>query len=106
MAAERPNLSESKFVSEMVAEGVRADTAKFVWDEAARYYFEPLKPDPSDRWKGTMRIDPEDLEDITAKFWKREDLVEPTRTDPIGVPSDPTLLDYALWLDRQRQLPE
>jgi hypothetical protein len=104
MAAERGVLTESDFISRLVASGIREDTAKFVWDEAAVYYFEPLKPDPGDRWEGLMKIDPEDLEDVTAKFWKQQGWAEPSPKDPVILPSDPTLLEYAQWLDAQRQL--
>jgi hypothetical protein len=104
--AKRGVLSESEFLSRMTAIGVRTDTAKFVWDEAVDYYFEPLKPDPNDRWDSIMRIDPEDLEDTTAKFWKQQGWQEPTPDDPVVLPRDPTLLEYAVWLDRQRQLQE
>jgi hypothetical protein len=106
MAAESSALSESEFISQMAAAGVRAETARFVWDEAVFYYYEPLKPDPNDRWEGTMRIDPEDLEDVTARFWKQQGWAEPTRKDPVVLPGDPTLLEFASWLDRQRQLQE
>jgi hypothetical protein len=104
MAAERVGLSESDFISLLVAAGVRTDSAEFVRNEAAGYYFQPLKPDPNDNWEGTMRFDPEDLEDITAKFWKQQGWVEPSCKDPVVLPSDPTLLQYALWLDEQRIL--
>ena len=104
LARARDALSKSDFVSRMVEAGVRENTAIFIWEEALRYYFEPLKPDPADHWVGTMRIDPEDLEDVTRKFWKREGWVEPTRKDPVIIPTDPTLLEYAQWLDQQRQL--
>ena len=105
LAAERNPLSEAEFVSRMVEMGVAPETAEFVLDVAGPYYFEPLKPDPQDRWEGTMRIDPEDLEDITAKYWKQQQRwPEPSRKDPAMIPSDPSLLEYALWLDRQRQL--
>jgi hypothetical protein len=106
MAAEREALSEFEFISRVAVTGVRADTAKFVWDEAVSYYYDPLKPDPNDRWEATMRIDPADLEDITSKFWKQQGWREPNPKDPIVLPSDPTLLEYALWLDQQRQLQE
>jgi hypothetical protein len=106
MAADRTALTEAEFISQMAAKGVRADTAKFVWNEAVYYYIEPLKPDPKDRWQGTMRIDSEDLEDVTAKFWKQQAWVEPPREAPVIVPEDPTLFEYAAWLDGQRQLQE
>jgi hypothetical protein len=104
MAAERGALSKPEFVSQMVAAGVRAGTATFVWDEAEYFYREPLKPDPSDRWEGTMNVDPEDLEDIAAKFWKQQGWEEPTPEEPVILPSDPSLLEFAQWLDRQRQV--
>jgi hypothetical protein len=103
LAAERASLSESEFTSELVAAGVAEETARFVWNESVRYYFEPLKPDPNDYWESTMRIDPEDLDDITARFWKLQGWMEPSRKDPVMIPSDPTLLQYAQWLDRQRR---
>jgi hypothetical protein len=106
MAAERGPLSEAEFISRMIAAGVREETAKFVLREASRYYFEPLKPDPDDRWEGTMRIDPEDLEDVTAKYWREQGWAEPTRKDPVMIPSDPTLLEFGQWLELQRQFQE
>ena len=104
MAAERTPLSEAEFIARMVGAGVQAETAKFVRDEAANYYFEPLTPDPNDRWEGTMRIDPDDLEDVTAKFWKQQGWMKPTPKNPVVLPGDSSLLEYALWLDGQRQL--
>ena len=86
----------------MVAAGVWNDTAKFVWQEARDYYFEPLQPDPLDRWEGMLRIDPDDLEDVTARFWKLQGWAEPSPSDPVVLPADPTLLEYAVWLDSQR----
>jgi len=103
LAAERRALSQTEFIYQMSAEGVLAETAKFVWREVVSYYFEPLKPDPGDHWETTMRIDPEDLEDITAKFWKQQGWIEPDRANPVVLPCDPTLLQYAMWLDEQRQ---
>jgi hypothetical protein len=88
----------------MVAAGVRDETAKFVWQEAVFYYSKPLQPDPADRWQGMMRIDPEDLEDITARFWKQQGWAEPSPSNPAVLPADPMLLEYALWLDTHRQL--
>jgi hypothetical protein len=102
MACERGSVREPEFISKMAAEGARSETAKFVRDEAIPYYFAPLTPDPSDRWESTLRADPWDLEDITAKFWEQQGWAEPPTKDPVTVPSDPTLLQYALWLDRQR----
>jgi hypothetical protein len=102
MAVGREALTEDTFISQMAAAGVANKTAKFVWDEAIYFYFEPLRPDPSDRWEQTMQIDPEDLEDTTALFWKQQGWKEPTPTDPVILPKDPSLLEYALWLDRQR----
>ena len=104
MAAQRNPLSESEFISQMIVTGVRQETAKFVWDEAAAYYIEPLRPDPSDHWEATMRIDPGDLEDVTARFWQQQGWEEPSRKDPVILPNDPTLQGYALWLDQQRQV--
>ena len=104
MAAGRVTLSTYEFMSRMADAGLRNDTASFVWNEVVSYYFEPLKPDPSDRWEGTMRIDPEDLEDITAKFWKLNRWIEPSCDDPVMLPNDPSLVEYARWLDSQRQL--
>ena len=100
MAAERVPLSESEFISQLVADGVHADTAKFVWVEASYYYFEALTPYPDDRWEGTIHVDSEDLEDITAKFWKQQGWIEPSPKDPVILPSNPTLLEFGQWLDR------
>ena len=104
MATDRDPLSEDEFISQMVAAGVRVETAKFVWHEVVLYYSKPLQPDPADRWERTMRIDPEDLEDITARFWKQQGWAEPSPSDPVVLPPDPMLLEFALWLDSQRQL--
>jgi hypothetical protein len=104
MAANRAALTKADFISNLVAAGVQEQTASFVWDAAIYYYSEPLRPDPSDRWEGTMRIDPEDLEDVTANFWKQRGWVEPSPKNPVVLPDDPTLLEFAQWLDRQRLL--
>ena len=68
------------------------------------FYLEPLQPDPGDRWESAMNVDPEDLEDITAKFWKQQGWEEPELDEPVILPRDPSLLEFAQWLDRQRQL--
>jgi hypothetical protein len=104
MAAEREALSESEFVAQMEAAGVRGDTADFIWTNAVHYYSEPLKPDPNDRWETTMRIDEEELEDIAGNFWHEQGWPEPSPKEPVALPSDPTLLEFALWLDEQRRL--
>ena len=104
MATKRPALTKAEFISKLVAAGVREETANFVWDEAVYHYTEPLKPDPSDFWEGTMRIDPEDLEDITAKFWNEHGWVEPSPQNPVVLPANPSLLEFAKWLDLQRKL--
>ena len=104
MAATRTTLSKTDFVQHLVVEGVSPDIAEFVWKEASFYYFEPLQPDPGDRWETTLRIDPIDLEEITEKFWKSQAWQLPSHTNPISVPADPSLSEYAAWLEVQRSL--
>jgi hypothetical protein len=103
LAKGRRALSKYEFISRMAASGVRNDTASFVWTEVTRYYFDPLKPDPSDHWESTIHVDPGDLEEITAKFWKLHRWIEPPRDDPVILSNDPSLLEYGRWLDNQRQ---
>jgi hypothetical protein len=88
----------------MTSSGVSSDIAKFVLTEASFYYFAPLNPEPEDRWESTMRIDPDDLGDITEKFWKQQGWEDPSAEDPVQLPNDPTLLEYALWLEDRRRL--
>jgi hypothetical protein len=104
MAAHRVAFDEDAFVGALVAMGVDDDIAGFVWSEMAPYYSEPLKPDPNDRWESTMRIDPGDLEDMTARFWKSQPWPKPTRKNPVMIPQDPSLSEYAQWLQGQRSL--
>ena len=100
----RSSIGEDEFLGRMTAAGVSWDIAKFVLSEASFYYFTPLKPDPADRWESTMRIDPEELGDITEKFWKQQCWDDPSPEDPIPLPNDPSLLEYARWLEDQRRL--
>ena len=104
MAANRVALDEDAFAEALALSGVDDDIARFVWSESRPYYVDPLRPEPADRWEATMRIDPEDLEDITAKFWKSQPWPEPTRKSPVMIPQDPSLSEYAQWLQSQRSL--
>ncbi len=97
----RSPLTKNDFISAMMKQGIRSSTAEFVWDQASSYYFAPLAPDPSDRWEGTMKIDPGDLEDLAANFWSLMKHPMPKNDDPVILPKDPSLLELASWLDSQ-----
>jgi hypothetical protein len=102
MASSRNAVTGDQFVAELRRAGIDEDIGRFIYAEMGSYYFEPLRPDPSDRWFGTLRIDAEDLEDLTAKFWKTQGWPPPPRKNPVVVPEDPTLLEYGRWLQSQR----
>ena len=103
MARKRHSITETQFTDELIAAGASPQVAAFVWSEVQPYYFKPLTPAPNDRWESTMRIDPEDLSDITEKYWKEQSWEQPATENPVQLPADPSLLEYALWLDDQRK---
>ena len=101
IAQRRAAVSKSEFQDRLQLAGVSSEVAEFVWSEVQPYYFKPLTPDPSDRWESTMRIDPQDLRDISERFWRKQDWEDPTLDNPARLPRDPSLLEYALWLESQ-----
>jgi hypothetical protein len=102
MAAGRAALEETGFVARLADCGVDEGIARSVWTKSIFYYFQPLKPDPNDRWVSTMAIDPEDLEGNMRESWESQSWREPKRKNSVLIPGDPRLIEYARWLQSQR----
>jgi len=83
---------------------VSESTATAVYDLAVFYYPEGLIPYAEDRWTGTLHIDPEDLEDFAAEWWERNNWPKPSPADPVVLPTDPSLVELARWLDSTKAL--
>jgi hypothetical protein len=98
-ASERMPMSKEDFVAELEGLGVSSAAATEVWDFAAFYYPSALTPYPHDRATSDLRIDPEDLEDAAAEWWTKKGWKQPTLDDPVVLPADPSLADFARWLD-------
>ncbi|MGN6271257.1 MAG: hypothetical protein ACTHM0_15340 [Sphingomonas sp.] len=98
IARTRPALDEGAFCSRMEDMGVSNALAQFVWREIQPYYFRPLTPWPSDRIYGDLRIDPDDISDITVRY--EEEFSVQLMENPIDCPPDPTLAQWMVALDR------
>lgn len=98
LAGARAAFTKPEFVSQMVGEGVSRVAAGFIWDEVAGYYFEPLRPDPTDRLKTTLMIDPDDICDIVEKFWHLE-IAPNNPSEVVEIPDDPSLVEFGYFLD-------
>jgi hypothetical protein len=98
LARTRLPLDETAFCGQMGRDGVPNPLAHFIWREMQPYYFRPLTPSPSDRIYGDLRIDPDDISDITMRYEKEFSVK--LIANPIECPSDPTLAQWMLALDR------
>lgn len=84
----------------MVANGITEPVAEFVWDALGPYYGEgDILPHPDDDLTDDANIDPEDVEDIVADFFRRFSLPEPTKQQPEVIPASMSLLNFAHYLD-------
>jgi hypothetical protein len=79
--------------------GAGSETAEFICSEFRTYYTAGLTPYPEDRVFSTLRIDPGDIEDAVQEYWKLREWELPSLTEPKLVPSDPTLVELALWIE-------
>ena len=84
---------------EIVGAGASEQTAEFLQKEFAPYYRYGLTPYPEDQLFSTLNIDPGDVEDAVESYWKLRGWNQPSPTEPKLVPSDPSLADFALWLE-------
>lgn len=103
LARSRPPIEPDEFIARLARGGVSEPTAAFVLESFAPYYQSRLTPEPDDHVTSTMRIDPEDMEDIAAAYWERFDIPPPSSADPVLLPDDPSLVAFGLWLDRHAE---
>jgi hypothetical protein len=102
LASSRIPLNRDEFLVRLTGDNVDIRTAEFLWDELSYYYFNPLRPDPSDRLRSTLRIDPDDVCDLVEKYWKnRVSLKDPV--DVVQIPEDPSITELGEFLDRLTQ---
>lgn len=98
LARTREPLDEVAFCGKMESAGVPAALAHFIWREIQPYYFRPLTPWPTDRIYHDLRIDPDDISDITMRYEKA--FSTKLMKNPVDCPSDPTLAQWMVALDR------
>jgi len=78
--------------------GVSRELADFLWAKLQPYYFKALTPHPSDRIDSHLRIDPDDISEIAVDYEKKFEVR--FNKNPIDCPSDPTIAEFALALQR------
>jgi hypothetical protein len=99
-AKSRPPTTWDELKAELLRTGVSTQTANFVSEEFAPYYRYGLTPYPEDQVFSTLRIDPGDVEDTVERYWTLRGWDLPSPVEPKLVPADPTLLEFAIWLER------
>ncbi|PSO11183.1 hypothetical protein FB595_10157 [Sphingobium sp. AEW010] len=83
----------------LINEGVGEPVAEFIWDALSPYYGDGDNlPHPNDDLIEDAGIDPEDLEDIVAKFFQEGGLSEPTASNPEHIPQDMSICDFGHYL--------
>jgi hypothetical protein len=92
-----------EFEHELMEAGVSGSTACFIVDQLKSYYIGGLTPYPTDRVYSTLRIDPGDIEDVIEDYWRFRAWELPPLSDPQLCPDDPSLVEFALWLESHGQ---
>jgi hypothetical protein len=105
-AKSRPPTTWDQLKAELLRAGASAQTADFVCKEFAPHYRYGLTPYPEDQLFSTLGTDPGDVEDAVEQYWKIRGWELPSPTEPKLVPGDPTLLEFALWLEHAGYPPE
>ncbi|MEO6360893.1 MAG: hypothetical protein ABIO43_10015 [Sphingomicrobium sp.] len=100
IAEGRPPTNWDQLVSDLIAAGASLDTATYLTEEIKPYYVRKLTPYCDDRLFSTLQIDPEDIEDLVAEYWRLRGWLLPSATEPQLIPADPSLVEFALWLER------
>lgn len=104
LAAKRAGITPSALIDGLVADGITEAVAEFVWDALGIYYAEgDLLPHPDDDLTDDAGIDPEDIEDIVALFFRQFSLREPTKQKPETIPAPLRIAGFARYLDRKLQ---
>lgn len=92
-------MNPAMLIDQLIASGVDEAVAEFVWDRIGPYYGEgdifPHRDDDLDHDAG---IDPEDVEDIVADFFRRFALAEPSNQKPEMIPMPLSIDGFARYL--------
>lgn len=103
LAAKRSGMPPALLIDRLIAAGVSENVAEYAWDIIGPYYGEgDILPHPDDDLSDDAGIDPEDIEDMVAEFFRHFALPEPTRKQPEQIPLPLTILKFAQYLDRRR----
>ena len=102
LAAKRDGIAPAALIDLMIAAGIAEPVAEFVWDALGPYYGEgDTLPHLADDLTDDANIDPEDVEDMVADFFRRFALPEPTNQQPELVPASMTIASFAHYLDER-----
>jgi hypothetical protein len=103
LAAKRIGLHPSRLIDILIEQGVEEQIAEFVWEMVGPYYGDgDIAPHPDDDLTLDANIDPEDVEDMVAEFFRRYELPQPTAQNPETIPAPLTILGLAIYLSRRR----
>ncbi|WP_311268361.1 hypothetical protein [Sphingobium sp. WCS2017Hpa-17] len=102
LAAKRDGVPPATLIDLIIADGVAEPVAEFVWDALGPYYGEgDILPHPDDGLTEDANIDPEDVEDMVANFFRQFSLPEPTPQHPEFVPASMSISTLAHYLDER-----
>lgn len=100
LTAKRDGIAPAALIDWLIADGIAEPVAEFVWDAIGPYYGEgDVPPHPADDLTDDANIDPQDVEDMVADFFRRFALQEPTVLEPEIVPISMSIATFAHYLD-------
>jgi hypothetical protein len=103
LAEARHPLSREEFIKRMARDGVSGESGETVWDIARRCCSSRITPYPEDRWSTTLRVNPEELQDETARLAVQNEwdmFGHPTKP---GFLDDPSLIELGRYIDKIRR---
>lgn len=81
----------------MLRASVTPTTTRFLWQQLAPHYHDPLTPRPDDRLESMIWIDRPEIEGIVTRFWGAMRGQDVRPTFPLG--PDPSVADLGRHLD-------